>query len=128
MSTHPAAGNARGAVPGEKPQPCTKVWSSHAMHATCNADAKKEPSRRSDAGDYELRDGSPTHSQVNAQIVGTGKVSLDATAPWPELFVPQRPRRLLSTAVHNQYRCGAYCTVQPLTAATITVRCARWAE
>ena len=74
MSTHPAAGNARGAVPGEKPQPCTKVWSSHAMHATCNADAKKEPSRRSDAGDYELRDGSPTHSQVNAQIVGTGTV------------------------------------------------------
>jgi putative transport protein len=31
--------------------------------------AEKEPSRRSDAGDYELRDGSATHSQVNARIV-----------------------------------------------------------
>ena len=73
---------------------------------------EKEPSRRSDAGDYELRDGSATHSQV--QIVGTGTVSLDATAPWPELFVPQRPRRLLITTMHNQYRCGAYCTGRPL--------------
>ncbi len=47
---------------------------------------------------------------VNTQIVGTGTVSLDVSAPWPELFVPERLRRLLSTAVHNQYRCGAYCS------------------
>jgi hypothetical protein len=32
-------------------------------------------------------------------------------APWPELFVPERPRRLLSIAVHKQYRCGAYCAL-----------------
>jgi hypothetical protein len=49
------------------------------VRATSNADAKKEPSRRSDAGDYKLRDGSVTHSQcriVNAKhvkaVCGTG--------------------------------------------------------
>ncbi len=63
MSTHPAAGNARGAVArGEAAAPCTKVWSSHVVRATS---AKKEPSRRSDAGDYELRDASVTHSQIS---------------------------------------------------------------
>ena len=42
---------------------------SRSCAATSNADAKKEPSLRSEAGDYELRDGSVTHSQcriVNA--------------------------------------------------------------
>ena len=73
--------------------------------------AKKNRAAAQAQGTTNCATGSATHSQdiiVNTQIVGTGTVSLDVLAPWPELFVPERLRRLLSTAVHNQYRCGAY--------------------
>jgi hypothetical protein len=65
MGTHPAAGNARGAVArGETTAPAPKCG----RHTSCVRPvmqiAEKEPSRRSDAGDYELRDGS-----VNAYSV-----------------------------------------------------------
>ena len=57
-----------------------------------------------------------THSQCRIVNANTSKryaaqgAKSQSTAPWPELFVPEKLRRLLSTAVHSQYRCGAYCT------------------
>ena len=46
-----------------------------------NADCQRNRSRRSDAGDYELRDGSATHrSSQRSDSPGTGTVSPDATA------------------------------------------------
>jgi hypothetical protein len=87
MGTHPAAGNVGGCGSGRSHSPCTKVWSSHVVRATsCRL---------------------PRKNRAAAQAQGTTNC---ATGPWPELFVTERLRRLLSTAVHNQYRCGAFCT------------------
>ena len=103
MGRHPAAGNARGAVNSwRKPQPLHQsvVVIRHACDQRSKLPSKK-PSRHSGAGDYELRDGS---------VYAAQGAKSQSTAPWPEMFVPERLRRLLITTMHNQDPCGAYCT------------------
>ena len=58
-----------GAVARGSHSPCTKVSSSHVVRATDNPLLSKS---RAAAGEYELRDGSVTHSESTLKIVGTG--------------------------------------------------------
>ena len=112
MGRQPAAGNARGAVArGEATAPAPKCG----RRTSCVRPVMQMPRKNRAAAQTQGITNCATARRrivkiVNTQIVGTGTVSLDVSAPWPELFVPERLRRLLSTAVHNQYRCGAYCS------------------